>query len=215
MFKLSNVQGLISNTSASDIEIQEVEDRMKIILPNVYRGLLRCTNGFSIDGGVLIYGTQDIAERNETWEVDKYTSDYVAIGDDGGGNVFLMLQDTEEKTVFVVDSGDMNPTNATIIALDFIKWVSNGCLIEGAQKQAVESSNTCNIVLIKAPDGGLKDLVNIKKVLGIDISTGDLLRASKNPPFILVEKFPYGKAKKLIEKLGPAGTVLNATPIYN
>ena len=61
---------------------------------------------------------------------------------------------------------------------------------------------------MNTPDEGLKDLVKIKSVLGIDISTADLLNASKNLPAILVKRYPYGKAKKLIEKLGSTGKVL-------
>ncbi|MBZ4224028.1 SMI1/KNR4 family protein [Bacillus wiedmannii] len=80
---------MIEKSAASDIEIQAVENRMNVTLPNVYKELLRCTNGFSIGGGLLIYGTEHIAERNEVWEVDEYARGYVSIGDDGGGNVIF------------------------------------------------------------------------------------------------------------------------------
>ncbi len=89
MINLSNIPDLIEKSAASDIEIQAIENRMNVTLPNVYKELLRCTNGFSIGGGLLIYGTEHIAERNEVWEVDEYARGYVSIGDDGGGNVFF------------------------------------------------------------------------------------------------------------------------------
>ncbi len=213
MINLSKVSDLAKNTAASDIEIQEVENLLKLELPNVYKDLLRYTNGFSIGGGLVIYGTEDIVERNETWEVDEYASGFIAIGDDGGGNVFLMLQDADEKEVLVIDSGDMNPSHANLVNSDFNKWVNSGCLNEIKQKTSIEIPNTCNILLVKPPNEGLKDLIKIKNVLGIEISTGDLLKGSKNPPFILVERFPYGKAKKLMEKLGSTSTVLSIEPI--
>ena len=72
MINLFNIPDLIEKSAASDIEIQAVENRMNVTLPNVYKGLLRCTNGFSIGSGLLIYGTEHIAERNEVWEVDEY-----------------------------------------------------------------------------------------------------------------------------------------------
>ncbi|WP_144569149.1 SMI1/KNR4 family protein [Bacillus pseudomycoides] len=215
MINLSKVPGLIKKTAASDIAIQEVEDRMKVKFPNVYKGLLRCTNGFSIGSGLVIYGTEHIVERNEVWEVDEYAIGYISIGDDGGGNVFFMSQDAEGKEVLVIDSGDMNPNHATIITSDFNKWVNSGCLSEIEQKTIIKPSDICNIVLAKTPNEGLKDLIRIKNVLGIEISTADLLKGSKNPPYILVERFPYGKAKKLIEKLGTSGTVLSIEPIGN
>ncbi|TKI89099.1 SMI1/KNR4 family protein, partial [Bacillus cereus] len=86
MINLSNVSGLIKNKPANDIEIQEIEDVMKVELTNVHKDLLKYTNGFSIGGGLIIYGTDDIIERNETWEVTEYANGYVAIGDDGSGN---------------------------------------------------------------------------------------------------------------------------------
>lgn len=215
MIDLSRVPNIIKNNLASDSEIQEIEHTLKVQLPNVYKNLLRYTNGFSIGGGLVIYGTDDIVERNETWEVDKYASGYISIGDDGGGNVFLMLQETDVKEVLVVGAGDMNPNHATIITSDFSKWINNGCLYEQLQKVTVDLPDTCSIVLIKAPNGGLKELVKIKNIFGIDISTAELLKGSKNPPFVLAKKFPYGKAKKLIAKLGPIGTVINVIPTNN
>lgn len=213
MINLSKVSDLAKSTAASDIEIQEVENLLKLELPNVYKDLLRYTNGFSIGGGLVIYGTENLVERNETWEVDEYASGFVAIGDDGGGNVFLMFQDADEKEVLVIDSGDMNPSHSNLVTSDFNKWVNSGCLNEIEQKTSIEIPDTCNILLVKPPNEGLKDLIKIKNVLGIEISTADLLKGSKNPPFILVERFPYGKAKKLMEKLGSTSTVLSIEPI--
>ncbi len=115
MINLFNIPDLIENSAASDIEIQAVENRMNVTLPNVYKGLLRCANGFSIGSGLLIYGTEHIAERNEVWEVNEYAMGYVSIGDDGGGNVFLMAQHAEEKGVLVIGSGDMNPSHAMLL----------------------------------------------------------------------------------------------------
>lgn len=207
MINLSKVSDLAKSTAASDIEIQEVENLLKLELPNVYKDLLRYTNGFSIGGGLVIYGTENLVERNETWEVDEYASGFVAIGDDGGGNVFLMFQDADEKEVLVIDSGDMNPSHSNLVTSDFNKWVNSGCLNEIEQKTSIEIPDTCNILLVKPPNEGLKDLIKIKNVLGIEISTADLLKGSK------VERFTYGKAKKLMEKLGSTSTVLSIEPI--
>ncbi|MDF4730933.1 hypothetical protein P3552_27845, partial [Vibrio parahaemolyticus] len=115
----------------------------------------------------------------------------------------------EEKEVVVIDSGDMNPNHATVITADFKKWVNSGCVSEIEQKAIHKSSDICNIVLVKTPSEGLKDLIRIKNILGLEISAIDLLKGSKNLPYILVERFPYGKAKKLIEKLAIDSTILS------
>lgn len=104
-----------------------------------------------------------------------------------------MLQNAEEENVLIVDAGDMNPDHATLITSDFLKWINGGCLSE--QATIIELPDLCDIVLIKTPSGGVKDLLEIKRILGIDISAGDLLKASKNPPFILVNRFPSVRQK--------------------
>ncbi|WP_210367570.1 SMI1/KNR4 family protein [Bacillus sp. REN3] len=210
MFDFSKIPSLIKNQPASDSKILEVENLLDVKLPNVFKVLLKQSDGFSIDGGLIIYGTEDLVERNETWEVAEYAPGYISIGDDGGGNVFLMLQDVDTIAVLVVDSGDMNPHNASLITSDFSCWISNGCLTE--QDIARYQLDYCNVVLDNNPPGGIKDLVRIKSELGINISTAELLKGSKNPPFILLEKFPYGKAKKMVENLGEIGTVISLRP---
>lgn len=213
MIDVSKIPNIIKNPSASDIEIQEVENKMNNVFPNVYKDLLHFSNGFSIGGGLQIYGTDEILERNQTWEVDEYAKGFIAVGDDGGGNVFLMSQYREEKQVLVIDSGDMNPDHASIVTVDLIKWINSGLLREQDNETSVEQPERCHIILNTAPIGGLKDLVKIKSGLNLDISTSDLLKGSKNLPFVIVENFPFGKATKLIEKLGPLGTVLHVTPV--
>ncbi|MEH7735424.1 SMI1/KNR4 family protein [Bacillus pumilus] len=118
------------NKPASDIHIKETESQLNIVLPRAYKELLKQTNGCSIGGEVLLYGTEDMVERNKTWEVQQYASGYVAIGDDGGGQVFLMRLAEEEKKVWIVDAGVMDPQHAELLTDNFLKWVSEGCIIE-------------------------------------------------------------------------------------
>lgn len=208
MVDLSSIAGLVRYKAASEVDIQEVESWLGVNLPNAYKDLLRHTNGLSIGGGLFIYATEDILERNETWEVDKYAPGTIAVGDDGGGNVFLMYASQNTKEVLVVDCGDMNPDHAAIITSDFSKWVNEGFIGMTENNLLVDIPDSCKVVLVTAPREGVKDLVKIKSVLGIEISPGELLKASKHPPYTLIESYPYGKAKKLIEKLGPVGDVL-------
>ncbi|WP_338778768.1 SMI1/KNR4 family protein [Metabacillus sp. FJAT-52054] len=205
MIDLSNIPNLILNSPGSESEIQKIEQSMSGQLPDEYRQFLKQTNGFSIGGGIAIYGTEDIEERNETWEVDEYAKGYVAIGDDGGGNVFLMKQIREDNRVIRVDSGTMDPVHGNEISADFKEWIKTGCKSETLQ---ATSTDECKIILKTVPANGIKDLIKIKTVLGIDISSAELLKGSKNVPYTLVDGYPYGKAKKLVEKLGVIGETL-------
>ncbi|MGQ7865917.1 SMI1/KNR4 family protein [Bacillus sp. WC2502] len=130
MVDLSQIPGLIINNPETDINIKKAESQLNMVLPDAYKNLLKQTNGCSIGGDVLLYGTEDITERNATWEVQQYASGYVAIGDDGGGRVFLMRQAEEEKKVWIVDAGVMDPQHAELVTENLLEWVSGGCIIE-------------------------------------------------------------------------------------
>ncbi|MGE6624995.1 SMI1/KNR4 family protein [Bacillus pumilus] len=130
MLNLPQIPNLHVNKPASDIHIKEAESQLNMVLPNAYKDLLKQTNGCSFGGEVLVYGTEDMVERNKTWEVQQYASVYVAIADDGGGQVFLMRQTEEEKRVWIVDAGIMDPQHAEMMTVNLMKWVSDGCIIE-------------------------------------------------------------------------------------
>ena len=208
-----NVDKLTINQPANGGQINDTMAAINMTFPNVYKNLLKITNGLSNQQGLVIYGTNDITERNETWEVEQYATGYVAIGDDSGGNVFLMLQREEETRVISVDTGDMNPEHGIEITPNFAYWINNGCVIDEKLNPLSGTLDTCNVILLAVPSEGLKGLIKIKNILGINISTPELLKGSKNLPFILAENFPYSKAKKLIEKLDNHNEIINLSPI--
>ncbi|MES1034769.1 SMI1/KNR4 family protein [Bacillus pumilus] len=130
MIDVTQIPGLIINKPEIDINIKKAESQLNMVLPHAYKTLLKQTNGCSVGGDVLLYGTEDIAERNATWEVHHYANGYVAIGDDGGGQVFLMRQTEEEKRVWIVDAGVMDPQYAELVTENLLEWVSGGCIVE-------------------------------------------------------------------------------------
>lgn len=115
-----------ANPPASEQDILLIEQTMAIYLPQEYKSVLKEANGFSLTNGVLIYGTGEIIERNETWEVNEYAKGYVAIGDDGGGMAFLMALEKEACQVFAVDVGDMNPQHAILVSSHLKSWLQEG-----------------------------------------------------------------------------------------
>ncbi|MEY2372507.1 SMI1/KNR4 family protein [Lysinibacillus capsici] len=116
-----------ANPPATDHQIVHIENRLNCQLPRAYTLVLKESNGSSFTNGVFIYGTEEVLERNETWEVEEYAKGYIAIGDDSGGMVFLMDIKAEDSRVLAVDSGDMNPKHATLITYDLCKWLQAGC----------------------------------------------------------------------------------------
>ncbi|UKJ43910.1 SMI1/KNR4 family protein [Lysinibacillus sp. ACHW1.5] len=119
-----------ANPPATDHQIVHIENKLNCQLPSAYTLVLKESNGLSFTNGVFIYGTEEIVERNETWEVAEYAKGYIAIGDDSGGMIFLMDIKAEDYRVLAVDSGDMNPEHATLITSDLSKWLQEGCQYE-------------------------------------------------------------------------------------
>ncbi|MEG0384344.1 SMI1/KNR4 family protein [Solibacillus cecembensis] len=190
------------NKGVSKKKVCEVELEIGFSLPEVFKILLRYADGFITDEGVHIYGTQEIIERNLTYEVFEYAPGYIAIGDDSGGRVLLMRQEPNKVEILIVDSGDMNPKNASLISTDIIQWIKSGLNINTNEKTDVNWSYNCKVVVVNTLDGGIKDLIRIKSIFGLNIPTSELIKGLKSLPYVLIEEYPYGKAKKLIEKLG-------------
>lgn len=208
MIDFSKMSGIETHPPVGKDTIDAVENRLSITLPNAYREILHQTNGFLTEAGVLIYGTEDIIERNTTLEVNEYAEGYVAIGDDSGDIVFLMRQNIDAKEILAVGCGDMNIDNAKQISSDLITWVTDGCLIKSQQSPLPCYTDLYDVILISNPQGGSKDLLKLKNTLEFDMPTAELLKGSKELPFRLMSSVPYGKTMKCIEKLGELGWVL-------
>ena len=129
MVDLTKLEMDYNNPPGSNEDIIQIEKIMNTKIPIAFKELLLTSNGFLTTEGVFIYGTEDIVERNETWEVHQYAHGYIAIGDDSGGRVFLMVADTASLQVIIADSGDINPSHAEVMTNDFVEWVSRGCTI--------------------------------------------------------------------------------------
>lgn len=66
---------------------------------------------------------------NESLQIQKYQPDYLAIGDDGGGLIFLMKQDKNADEIFVVDISDYALETAFCKIIGFKEWFDGGCII--------------------------------------------------------------------------------------
>ncbi|PHN16679.1 hypothetical protein [Pseudomonas sp. ICMP 561] len=62
-------------------------------------------NGAMIEDLVLIYSTDHIAERQETYDIATSFPDHLLIGDDSGGR-FVLLERSAEPRFYLQDSGN-------------------------------------------------------------------------------------------------------------
>ncbi len=123
---ISKLTGLTSkNQGASSDEIEVIQKRFGVVLPESYVQLLGEANGLMLESGMSIYSTIDLVERNDTFEVQEYAPGFIAIGDDSGGMCILIRVSTGE--VFSVDQGSMDPDDMEQLACNVARWVDLDC----------------------------------------------------------------------------------------
>ena len=123
--KLTALTDLYSiNPPASEPGIRALELAMGKVFPAEYRDLLLAADGFMLGSGVGVYGTQEVEERNATFEVASYAPGYLAIGDDSGGRAIMMREG--DPGVFVVHQGVMAADAMTFLAATLTEWINQG-----------------------------------------------------------------------------------------
>ncbi|MBD5474360.1 MAG: SMI1/KNR4 family protein [Lachnospiraceae bacterium] len=182
----------------NDKEINDFQEKSGFKIPRHFQNFLKQNNGYSFNGGVILYSLDELEEMNESLQVQMYQPDYMAIGDDGGGLIFLMEQEIDADEIFVVDISDYELETAFCKINGFEDWFSGGCLIpQKVDNSNTESDKNGNIYLVKLPSNGIKDLVKMKQIFGMDIAMSELLKMSKTLPCKLMSNIKYAKVKKI------------------
>jgi hypothetical protein len=125
--RLPNHAGLKTYPPATEETLSDLERRLGYSLPVIYRRFLLQADGFSLDGGLLMYGTDIIEERNSTYEVAIYAPGYLAIGGTGGGEAIMIRQDDDNAALLIVDVGAMTPDMMRELAPGLEQWLEAGC----------------------------------------------------------------------------------------
>ncbi|WCF09241.1 hypothetical protein NDS46_04880 [Paenibacillus thiaminolyticus] len=71
-----------------------------------------------------------------------------------------------------------------------------------------DNGQFCDLILVNPLRGGATDLKKIQEVFNIKKGLFDLLKGSKQLPFILMRDVPVDVAKKKLEDLGELGQLL-------
>ena len=182
--------------------MDDFENKYKLTIPIQYREFLRNKNGISFDGGTILYSLEELKQMNDDLQIQKFQPDYIAIGDDGGGLVFLMKQEHDAKEVFCVDISDYDIETSFCRLENFTEWYEDGCNICAPVSNEDKLSQIGDVFLIKAPKNGVTDLVKIMKYFSLDIPMVQLLSLSKELPCRLISGISHAKAITLITKVG-------------
>ncbi|QJI39403.1 SMI1/KNR4 family protein [Pseudomonas sp. ADAK2] len=123
-------------------------------------------DGALLNDQVLMYSTDDIVERNQTYEVGINFPEQVLIGDDSGGRLIL-IDKAISDVFYLIDSGDPFLGDAVI-------FHSIDELMDNISGEETDLSATFNIVAIASDKPTPQEVLAIKKGLGLSFSITDL-----------------------------------------
>ena len=198
MINLSEIKNILPKEGASDIQLGILKKTYFNLITPDYIDLLKCSNGFETEEGVVIYGIEELEERQGAYEIEFYAPGYLAIGDDSGGAVIIF----KENAVLTVDAGSMSPKDMVLISGSITQWVLQGCPLDESEEDegGISYGDTVDIYLELKPND-LKFLLKLKKKLYLNTSIGDLKNGLNNLPICLLSEVPYGKYKKRLDEI--------------
>jgi hypothetical protein len=123
-------------------------------------------DGALLNDQVLMYSTNDIIERNQTYEIGINFPEQVLIGDDSGGRLIL-IDKAVSDVFYLIDSGDPFLEDAVI-------FHSIDELMDNISGEETDLSATFNIVAIANEKPTPQEVLAIKKGLGLSFSITDL-----------------------------------------
>lgn len=191
---------------ASFQEILDTEKKLGLTIPDIYKEFLLKMNGATTNYA-LLYSTDELLEMNEVIEIKEYAPGFISIGNDNGDQELLMKAEKNEIEFRLVDQGYMVPDDENDNIFDsFEEWTNNGA--EDFFEEDDDDENTGKLILIKAPENGLKELLRIQKEFDICFSMKVLNSGYKNVPCILYYGIKMSKAEEKIKALGDLGKLL-------
>lgn len=123
LYSIKNIAFI--NPGASPQALDELERKVGVDMPIGLGELLLKANGLGLENGILIYASNEILERNETYQVEKYMPGFISIGDDSGGRAIMLSRTLPE--VFLVGYGCLDTDEMKTIANSLSEWIDSGC----------------------------------------------------------------------------------------
>jgi hypothetical protein len=110
--------------AATDQQIAEAENELGIKFPEEYKLLLTSSDGLFANDLVKLYSTEEIAERNSTYEIAQYLPGYLMIGDDSGGYGIFLDNGSSPSPVYLMGHGSLLLSEAIVLASTLTDWIN-------------------------------------------------------------------------------------------
>lgn len=190
-----------TNPPADMAAIEAAQQALGLQFPKSYIELMLCTNGLyaetfqtvqyypsmeikeQLAESVTFHEVEYLEEQNIPFEIQIYTPNCICIGDDGSDHFILLDCSTEDSPIYYVPMGSLDLEGSKILASNLEDWINKKFRIYTGIE--ISYPEKCDVYMVKAPEEGAKELLNIKKFFRLETSIGDLYRGMQNLPYLI------------------------------
>ena len=187
----------MSNVSL-EMRISEVEKKLCMIIPKVYRDFLLENKNMDFNDGVL-FDIDSIEERYITLEFNKYAPNYIPIGNDNGDYELVMKSGISVTKFGFLEQGSIGVLEPEHLQ-SFIQWYKSGHDFSFDVEDDIDWSKNVQVILTKCPQNKVRTMMTIKNALELNISISKLLSIAEKTPYMLTDNLSAAIAKSIIEK---------------
>ena len=156
----------------------------------------------TFENGINIYGFDIALERNELYEISAYASDYILIGDDGGGQGVFLKKNSDQLNVFYQDLGALSSPFYSL-DIDLFSWLENNPVIEEEDSPSNELDliDAVKVYIVRIPNDVNKFIMEIRKYFNLKLSINDIREKLNGLPLLVIQDITLMKYGKTIEIL--------------
>lgn len=180
------------------MRISEVEKKLCMIIPKVYRDFLLENKDMNFNDGIL-YDIDAIEERYTTLEFNKYAPNYIPIGNNNGDYELVMKSGINVTKFGFLEQGSIGILEPEHIQ-SFIQWYKSGHNFSFDVEDDIDWSKNVQVILMKCPQNKTRTMMTIRNALGLDIPISELLSVADKTPYLLTDNLSAAIAKSIIEK---------------
>jgi len=136
----------------------------------------------SVGESIYLFSNTQLEEQNAKYEVQRYMPGWFTIGTDN--DIALLMQLNGSAAVWQLDAGALGSAEPHAVASSFRDWRSQGCPLPSDDTED-DLPLKGDLWLVAAPPGGLKDLLELKNVLRINVSLGQLKTHLQSIPCVI------------------------------
>lgn len=151
------------------------------------RWLASATDNVVVDDEMVVFCLEYLAERNTTYDIGEWLTGYLMIAQENDRGFFLRCDDGGGP-VFRADLGALGATDLEVVAPAFEVWLRSGFAVPADPEPDLPP--TADVYVDKIPVDGLRLLVQVGKLLGVNWPFRDLRGLLAVQPFLAVRSAP-------------------------